>query len=59
MPGTIVKIVNNAITCKVDETCSGFSAVPTSTFIFGIIGAAAQVSANKKIPAQTVTISNA
>ena len=40
MPGASVANVKTAMTCKVEATCSGFSAVPTSTLTLGIIGAA-------------------
>ena len=51
MAGAIVAKVKTAMTCSVEATCSGFSAVPTSTFTLGIIGAASA--------AQAVKISNA
>ena len=39
IPGAIVASVKTAMTCRVEATCSGFSAVPTSTLTLGIIGA--------------------
>ena len=38
IPGAMVAIVKTAMTCKVEETSCGFSAVPMSTFTLGISG---------------------